>query len=107
MTMRHVREQKDGFDNIVQNFDYIREVVRKYMRLDISSGYKHAYDQKQKDKINQKFEQKTAINLQTERIVESLQQQMLSQTALGSSAAHSDKDCQSEIVKYKAQIYDL
>ena len=107
MTMRHIREQKDGFDNIVQNFDYIREVVRKYMRLDISSGYKHAYDQKQKDKICQKFEQKTAINLQTERIIESLQQQMLSQTALGSSAGPSEKECPSEIVKYKAQIYDL
>lgn len=72
LTVRRIREQKDSFDNMVQNFDYIREVVRKYIRLDISSGYKHTYDQKQKDKINQKFEQKTAINMQTEKIVETL-----------------------------------
>lgn len=107
LNLRAMSEQKEGFDNLVRNFDFMREVVRKYMRLDISSGYKHAYDQKQKDKINQKFEQKTAINIQTEKIVESLQQQMLSQTGLRSSAAHSDKDYQQEIVKYKAQIYDL
>ena len=67
--------------------------------------YKHTYDQKQKDKINQKFEQKTAINTQTEKIVETFQQQMLSQTR--SSAAHSDKDYQQDMLRYKAQIYDL
>ena len=64
-----------NFDNLVRNFDFIREVVRKYMRLDISCGYKHAYDQRQKEKINQKFEQKTTMNsMQTEKIVETLQQ---------------------------------
>ena len=73
VTMRAMREEKAAFDNIVHNFEYIREVVRKYMRLDLSSGYRHTYDQKQKDKIHQKFEQKTAINIQTEKIVESLQ----------------------------------
>lgn len=92
LRLRAMYEQKEGFDNLVRNFDFMREVVRKYMRLDISSGYKHAYDQKQKDKINQKFEQKTAVNVRTEKLVESLQQQMLNQTGLRSSATHSDKD---------------
>ena len=50
--MRALRDQKENFDNLVRNFDFIREVVRKYMRLDISCGYKHAYDQRQKEKIN-------------------------------------------------------
>ena len=66
-------EQQERYDILLNNFQFLREVVRKYMRLDISSGYKHEYDCKQKNKINQKFEQKTMIHVNTERFVESLQ----------------------------------
>ena len=109
LTINMMSEQEEYLDNLVHNFDFIREVVRKYMRLDISSGYKHAFDQRQKEKIVQKFEQKTSINQnQVEKMFEQLQQQMLNQSTMKSVALDMQSEAtQNEINKYKAQIYDL
>ena len=43
------------FNNLHENYKFLREVARKCIRLDITDGLNQVYDEKQKQKIMIKF----------------------------------------------------
>ena len=47
---------KRKYEVLNSNFQHIREIIRKFYRLDISEGTKKKYDSLQQEKINEKFD---------------------------------------------------